>query len=166
MSYRSSKIEVTAIIREVREASLKITDGTMVDFPDKRTGEIQKREVWHFLPKSQVEIEGHEMEDAGELVGKTVTLLVPEWLCEEKGLVPLTGGSGERKWTLADGIAEVKRELGLRERVYPTFIARASLSEHEAARQMRDLQGTLKFLVFCASHEAKLKRFFEEGGVL
>lgn len=86
MSCRNSKVEVTAIIREVRDASLKITDGTMTDITDRSTGEIIKREKWHFLPKSQVEIEGHDMEDAAELVGRTITILVPIWLAEEKGL--------------------------------------------------------------------------------
>ena len=86
MSYRNSKVEVTATILEVRDASLKIADGSTTDVTDKTTGEVTKREKWIFLPKSQIEIEGHDMEDAGELVGKTVTLLVPEWLADEKGL--------------------------------------------------------------------------------
>lgn len=81
------KIEVSATIREVRPSSLKIADGTSEEVQDKRTGELTEREVWKFLPKSQVEIEGHDMADAESLVGQTITILVPKWLAEEKGLV-------------------------------------------------------------------------------
>lgn len=87
MSFRNEKIEVSATILEVRDLSVKITDGTTKDFTDRETGEVIKRPVWFFLPKSQVEIEGSDMEDIGEFIGKTVTLLVPQWLAEEKGLV-------------------------------------------------------------------------------
>jgi len=87
MSYRNEKIEVTATILEVRDKSLKITDGTMREMTDKLTGEIVKRPRWIFLPTSQIEIEDGDVDDIGESVGKTVTLLVPQWLAEEKGLV-------------------------------------------------------------------------------
>jgi len=81
------KIEVTATILEVRDKSLKITDGTMKDFTDRETGEVTKRPVWFFLPKSQVEMEDGDMADIEEYIGKTVTLLMPSWLAETKGLV-------------------------------------------------------------------------------
>jgi hypothetical protein len=76
--------------------------------------------------------------------------------------LPLSGGSGEKKWELADGVAECKRELKLRERVYPAFIERKSLDPHSAAKQVKALQGTLRFLEFCAKHELRLRALLEE----
>jgi hypothetical protein len=80
------KVEVSAIIKELVGKTLKITDGTTKDYQDPRTGELIEREALYWLPKSQIEIEGHDMEEAEELIGKTVTLLVPRWLAEDKGL--------------------------------------------------------------------------------
>ena len=81
------KVEVSAIIREVRAASIKIADGTTREWQDKHTGGLVEREVWHFLPRSQIEIEGASMDDIEDFLDKTVTLLMPRWLAEEKGLV-------------------------------------------------------------------------------
>jgi len=78
--------------------------------------------------------------------------------------LPLSGGSGEKKWTLSDGIAEVKREIGLRQRVYPQFVARQSMSQHEADAHMKAMEGVLKFLQFCGNNEVRLRSFFAEGG--
>ena len=43
-------------------------------------------------------------------------------------------------------IAELKRELKMRERVYPQLIARGKLDEHEARNQYRALLAALKTL--------------------
>ena len=40
-----------------------------------------QREVWVWLPKSQIEIDGEEKH------GKTVEVSLPEWLATEKGLI-------------------------------------------------------------------------------
>jgi hypothetical protein len=75
--------------------------------------------------------------------------------------LPLTGGAGEKKWAITDGIAEIKRELAMRERVYPQLIGRGTLDTHSAAKQNRDLTGTLRFLEFCAKNELKLRSLLE-----
>ena len=81
------KIEVTATILEVREKSVKITDGTTKAFTDRETGEVIDRPLWFFLPLSQIEIEGEDIDDIAAFVGRTLTLLVPVWLATEKGLI-------------------------------------------------------------------------------
>lgn len=78
---RSDMIEITCTILEIRDKSIKITDGTTKEFPDKRTGELVEREVWYFLPRSQIESD-EELEE-----GKTMVIQIPEWLGAEKGLV-------------------------------------------------------------------------------
>ena len=67
-----------------------------------------------------------------------------------------------KKWALSDGIAECRRELALRQRVYPRFIERGRLTEHSAQKQVDALIGTLRFLDFCAKHEARLRALLEE----
>lgn len=77
--------------------------------------------------------------------------------------LPLEGGSGEKKWTLSDGISEVKRELMLREQVYPRRIATKAMTEGEAAHHMREMRGVLRFLEFCLKHEKRLRQVMTEG---
>lgn len=74
----------------------------------------------------------------------------------------LEGGAGQPKWTLAHGIAECKRELHMRQRVYPTLIARQQLTPIEADRQTRHLQGVQRFLEFCAKHEPRLRELVDK----
>ncbi len=77
--------------------------------------------------------------------------------------LPLEGGAGERKWRLQDGIAECKRELHMRERVYPNLIGRGQLTEADANKHNKDLQGTLRFLEFCLKNEVRLRQAMTEG---
>jgi hypothetical protein len=77
--------------------------------------------------------------------------------------LPLTGGTGTKKWTLADGISECKREMHMRARVYPNLIARGQLTEQDANKQNVALHGTLIFLQFCAKHELRLRQVLAEG---
>lgn len=78
--------------------------------------------------------------------------------------MPLQGGSGEKKWKLADGISECKRELMQRERVYPRLIDRGQLEQHTANQQNRDLTGILRFLEWCLKREARLREFMTAEG--
>lgn len=73
----------------------------------------------------------------------------------------LGGGAGQPKWTLAHGIAECKRELHMRGRVYRRLVDRGELTQIEADRQIRHLQGTQRFLEFCAKHEPRLREIVE-----
>jgi hypothetical protein len=77
--------------------------------------------------------------------------------------LPLQGGSGEKKWTLADGIAEIRRELALRKQVYPNFVARNRYTQDQVDGFVRNLEGALKFLEFCANNEARLKAVLQEA---
>lgn len=81
---------ISCILLEVREKSIKITDGTAKDFTDRETGELTKRPVWYFLPRSQIAIDGVDMTDDDSLqglLGKTIELEAEEWLLKEKGLI-------------------------------------------------------------------------------
>lgn len=52
-------------------------------------------------------------------------------------------------FTIDQQIAAVRREVGMRERVYPRFIAKGTLTEAEAERQiatMKAVQATLERL--------------------
>lgn len=80
--------------------------------------------------------------------------------------LPLSDGSGSKKWTLSDGISEVKRELMLREKVYAHRVATKAMTQQEADHHMRQLQGVLTFLMFCANNEVKLRGFFRDAGVV
>lgn len=80
--------------------------------------------------------------------------------------LPLAGGTGQRKWTIAEGVSEIKRELRMRERVYPSLITREKLTEEDAVRQNWRLQGALRLLEWCGNNEVKLRKLLEEGGVL
>lgn len=81
---------------------------------------------------------------------------------QDAGL-PLQGGAGERKWTLRDGIAELKREQRQRARVYPRLVASGRLEQREADQQNRDLQGMLTFAEFCLKNEARLRQVLKDA---
>lgn len=70
----------------------------------------------------------------------------------------LEGGQGQKKWTFADGITEIKREQFQRGRVYPGLIGRGSLSQDDANQQNKALQGCLTFLEFCAPYQDLLRQ--------
>jgi hypothetical protein len=84
-------------------------------------------------------------------------------MAEQQASMPLAGGSGEKKWSLKDGIAEIKREQFHRGRVYPRLVASGQLSQAEANKQDWALQGTLTFLEFCLKNEARLRQIMKEG---
>lgn len=71
----------------------------------------------------------------------------------------LKGGTGTKKWTLQDGITELKREEGFRGRVYPRLIARGEMTEGEANKHNAALTGAITFMEFCLLHEADLREF-------
>ena len=49
--------------------------------------------------------------------------------------------------TLADEIACAKRELAMRERVYPTWVGRGKMKQAEADRETRRMRAILKRLL-------------------
>ena len=63
------------------ELEIRLTQGKAQAFFD---GELDEngREVWVWLPLSQIEIENN-----GNAKGKLVTVLMPEWLAIDKGIV-------------------------------------------------------------------------------
>lgn len=58
---------------------------------------------------------------------------------------------------LTEQIAEVKRELALRENVYPTFVARGRMTALEAERHTVRLTAALHTLMWVERHQAKLR---------
>lgn len=58
---------------------------------------------------------------------------------------------------LADQIAEVKREIALRDRVYPHMIASGKLSEEEAALHRARMQATLNTLLWLQKNEDAIR---------
>lgn len=58
---------------------------------------------------------------------------------------------------LADQIAEVRRELALRDRVYPHMVASGKVSEEEAAAQTARMQGVLKTLMWLHQNEDAIR---------
>jgi hypothetical protein len=75
----------------------------------------------------------------------------------------LTGGSGDAKWTIAEGITEIKRELAMRARVYPHRVTTGAMDKHEADRQVRRLEGTLRFLEWCAKREPEIRKLQDQS---
>ena len=76
-----------------------------------------------------------------------------------EGELNLTGGAGQKKWSLKEGIAEVKSEQFHRGRVYPRLIASGQMTEADAIRQDWALAGVLNFMEFCIQHELALREF-------
>ena len=58
---------------------------------------------------------------------------------------------------LQDQIAEVRRELALRDRVYPHMVASGKLSEEEAADHKGRMQGVLKTLLWLQKNEDRIR---------
>jgi len=52
------------------------------------------------------------------------------------------------KHPIDEQIAEVKRELALRENVYPSFVARARMTQAEADQHMSRLKAALQTLLW------------------
>lgn len=55
-------------------------------------------------------------------------------------------------------IAEVKRELAMRERAYPGFVVRSTLEKSEADEHWRRLQAALRTLLWVQRHAEALKK--------
>lgn len=64
---------------------------------------------------------------------------------------------------IADQVAEVRREIALRQRVYPYQVAKGKLEQAEADRHMRRIEGVLATLLFVEKN-ADLIRRIKTGG--
>lgn len=62
---------------------------------------------------------------------------------------------------LAEQIACVEREIAMRERVYPTLIARQRMSKANADRETAQMKAVLATLLWLQAHEDKIKRRVE-----
>lgn len=92
--YPPRKAAVKTIIctlLEVSPLSIKITTGERRELTDRVTGETLHRTISHSLPRSQVAIAGIDVRSdtaaLQALVGTAVTLMVREWLLEDRGLL-------------------------------------------------------------------------------
>lgn len=60
-------------------------------------------------------------------------------------------------------IAEVKRELALRDRVYPHMVAAGKASQEEADEHMGSMRAVLNTLLWLAKHEAAIRAAVRRG---
>lgn len=74
--------DVSCTVRQIREKAIAVADGTTDSKTDKDTGEVTEREKWFWLAKSLIEVDPEDYE-----VGDTVTVTMPEWVAEDKGLI-------------------------------------------------------------------------------
>lgn len=65
---------------------------------------------------------------------------------------------------LDEQIAEVKRELALRDRVYPQMIATGRMTEEEAAGHKGRMQATLNTLLWLQKNEAAIRAAARKRG--
>jgi hypothetical protein len=77
----------------------------------------------------------------------------------------------ERRIPIAGQIAEVRRELALRTRVYPGLIARGKMREAEAELCTRRMEAVLATLMWCQANEAAIREIMaarkaEGGGIV
>ena len=72
MSKKSELVDVSVMIRAETDKAILVSEG--INGPD-------GKEIRHWLPRSQIELEP----SAGEYL--TVTVTLPRWLCEEKGFI-------------------------------------------------------------------------------
>ncbi len=79
---RSTLTDVSVTVRQIRDKSIAVADGTSSEWMDPDTGEVKVRETWYFLPLSQITVDPEDYE-----VGDTVTVTMGEWLATEKGLI-------------------------------------------------------------------------------
>ena len=78
--HAAKRVEVTVIVRYCKGKSLGIWQGEYepIKFRDGTSGQ---RELWHWLPVSQVE------RQTDVITGKEETISLPEWLATAKGFV-------------------------------------------------------------------------------
>lgn len=84
-SFSRRTTEISATVRQIRDKAIAVADGTMEEVVDDRTGEVREREQWHWLPRAAIEVEGYAIDD--RLVGRTVTIVLPESMAKAKGLI-------------------------------------------------------------------------------
>ena len=92
--YPPRKVSVrhlTCTLLEVAPLSLKITTGQWLETVDRVTGETLRCTVTHSLPRSQIAMAGIDVRSdtaaLQERVGTEVTLMVREWILEDRGLL-------------------------------------------------------------------------------
>ena len=90
---RADFIEITAFIRQDRERTIAIWDGTCDE---------QGSEVWTWLPKSQIELAGR---------GRQVTIKVPAWLARKEGLESAADGLRTQVARLTSRVNELETRL-------------------------------------------------------
>lgn len=70
---KSDLIDISCVIKQERDKAIAVSDGTMETLDNG-----SQREKWHWLPRSQIEIEPD---------GDTFIVTMPVWLAKEKGLI-------------------------------------------------------------------------------
>lgn len=65
------------------------------------------------------------------------------------------------KRLLSQQIAEVRREIAIRVRAYPGFVARASLTQDEADEHLATMQAVLATLLFVQRYSARIRSALE-----
>ena len=68
--------DIACHVRQVRDKAIAVADGTTEE------NEGRDREVWYWLPLSQIEVDPSTYD-----VGDEVTVTLPEWLAMDKGLI-------------------------------------------------------------------------------
>lgn len=68
--------DISCHVRQVRDKAIAVADGTTEEH------EGREREVWYWLPLSQIEVEPEHYD-----VGDEVTVTLPCWLAMDKGLI-------------------------------------------------------------------------------
>lgn len=68
--------DIACHVRQVRDKAIAVADGTTEEH------EGRERECWFWLPKSQIEVDPQDYD-----VGDEVTVTLPEWLAQDKGLI-------------------------------------------------------------------------------
>jgi hypothetical protein len=79
---RNRNVELSVIVRQVREKSIALADGETEDVTNPVTGEITQRERWIWCPKSQVQRPAPAAKP-----GDVESVIVPEWLAKDRGLI-------------------------------------------------------------------------------
>jgi hypothetical protein len=65
------------------------------------------------------------------------------------------------KISITGQIAEVKRELAMREQVYPRQVAAGKMKAGEADMLMDRMRAVLATLMFCQQHEQDIRRYMD-----
>lgn len=68
----------------------------------------------------------------------------------------------DSKVPIASQIAEVQRELALRNNVYPARVRDGKMRQSEADLCLRRMQAVLDTLLFCQRHEADIRSYIAD----